>query len=65
VPSFPFLRGCCREHIKHHYYGSHTKLNPYGIVPLGAPEDFTVPHGREAIGTARSTAPAAGGAGAS
>jgi glutathionyl-hydroquinone reductase len=26
---------CNFEHIKHHYYGSHREINPFGIVPLG------------------------------
>jgi len=35
------------NHIKRHYYGSHRKLNPTGIVPLGPELDFTVPHDRD------------------
>jgi putative glutathione S-transferase len=36
-------------HIKNHYYGSHVKLNPYGIVPLGSADytDFGRAHGRD------------------
>jgi putative glutathione S-transferase len=34
------------HHIKHHYYGSHTSINPTGIVPLGPQLDWTAPHGR-------------------
>jgi len=30
-------------HIKRHYYGSHEKLNPSGIVPLGPLLDFSAP----------------------
>jgi putative glutathione S-transferase len=30
-------------HIKRHYYGSHEKLNPSGIVPLGPQLDFSAP----------------------
>lgn len=26
-------------HIKEHYFGSHAKLNPFGIIPLGSPAD--------------------------
>jgi putative glutathione S-transferase len=37
------------SHIKTHYYGSHTSLNPTGIVPKGPVVDFTEPHGRDAI----------------
>lgn len=29
-------------HIKRHYYGSHLKLNPSGIVPIGDQQDWTV-----------------------
>ncbi|MBT4890129.1 MAG: glutathione S-transferase family protein [Rhodospirillales bacterium] len=34
------------DHIKRHYYTSHTFVNPTGIVPVGPEIDFTVPHGR-------------------
>lgn len=34
------------DHIKIHYYGSHTTINPTGIVPKGPLLDFTIPHGR-------------------
>ena len=34
------------DHIKRHYYGSHRKLNPSGIVPLGPALDFAVGHDR-------------------
>ena len=34
------------EHIKQHYYASHTTINPTGIVPAGPLIDFTAPHGR-------------------
>jgi len=32
--------------IKTHYYASHRKINPTGIVPLGPALDFTGPHDR-------------------
>jgi glutathionyl-hydroquinone reductase len=31
------------EHIKRHYYGSHSWLNPSGIVPVGPDRDFEAP----------------------
>ncbi|MEC7987638.1 MAG: glutathione S-transferase family protein [Myxococcota bacterium] len=34
------------DHIKHHYYASHTMINPTQIVPLGPEIDFLAPHGR-------------------
>jgi glutathionyl-hydroquinone reductase len=34
------------DHIKRHYYGSHRKINPTGIVPIGPLIDFTLPHDR-------------------
>jgi glutathionyl-hydroquinone reductase len=34
------------EHIKRHYYESHTRVNPSGIVPIGPAIDFSAPHGR-------------------
>lgn len=33
-------------HIKAHYYGSHTGINPTGIVPLGPVMDLDAPHNR-------------------
>lgn len=35
------------DHIKRHYYESHSTINPTGIVPLGPALDFEEPHGRE------------------
>jgi len=32
-------------HIKKHYYGSHPSINPFGIIPLGLPIDYSFPHG--------------------
>ena len=34
------------DHIKQHYYGSHSTINPTGIVPLGPELDLTAPHDR-------------------
>ncbi|MBX2880735.1 MAG: glutathione S-transferase family protein [Granulosicoccus sp.] len=34
-------------HIKDHYYGSHTSVNPFSIIPLGPDVDFSQPHGRD------------------
>lgn len=34
-------------HIKLHYYGSHAKVNPTGIVPKGPEIDFMQPHDRD------------------
>ena len=33
-------------HIKHHYYLSHTTINPSGVVPVGPEMDLHAPHGR-------------------
>jgi putative glutathione S-transferase len=38
------------DHIKRHYYGSHTQINPTGIVPLGPALDFAAPHDRGRFG---------------
>lgn len=35
------------DHIKRHYYISHSHLNPDGLVPRGPSLDFTRPHGRD------------------
>ncbi len=37
------------DHIKRHYYMTHTEINPTGIVPLGPILDLNAPHGREAL----------------
>jgi len=34
------------DHIKRHYYLTHERLNPSGIIPRGPEIDFTQPHGR-------------------
>jgi putative glutathione S-transferase len=34
------------DHIKRHYYASHRRINPSGIVPLGPKLDFMAPHDR-------------------
>ena len=36
-------------HIKNHYYGSHTSINPSGVVPLGPALNFDSPHFREKL----------------
>ena len=36
--------------IKEHYYRSHARINPTGIVPVGPMIDFAAPHGREVLG---------------
>ena len=33
-------------HIKTHYFASHKKINPTGIIPMGPDLDLTKPHGR-------------------
>lgn len=34
------------DHIKRHYYQSHTNINPTGIVPKGPIVDYAAPHDR-------------------
>jgi putative glutathione S-transferase len=34
------------DHIKGHYYQSHTMINPTGVVPLGPILDLDKPHQR-------------------
>ncbi len=34
------------DHIKAHYYETHTEINPTGIVPIGPEIDLSRPHGR-------------------
>jgi len=37
------------DHIKRHYYITHTDINPTGIVPLGPELDLDYPHGRDTL----------------
>lgn len=37
------------DHIKRHYYVTHTSINPTQIVPVGPQLDLTAPHGRDAL----------------
>lgn len=37
------------EHIKNHYYQSHRKINPTGIVPKGPIIDLDSPHNRSSL----------------
>jgi len=37
------------DHIKIHYYSSHTTINPTGIVPKGPLLDFMLPHTRQRL----------------
>ena len=37
------------DHIKRHYYITHTEINPTQIVPVGPELDLTSPHGREKL----------------
>jgi putative glutathione S-transferase len=37
------------DHIKRHYYMTHTEINPTRIVPLGPALDLSGPHGREKL----------------
>ncbi|AFT78353.1 glutathione S-transferase [Alteromonas macleodii str. 'Black Sea 11'] len=38
------------DHIKRHYYFSHTMINPTQIIPVGPEQDLMSAHGRENIG---------------
>ena len=63
IADYPNLSGYLRElyqvpgiadtvnmmHIKHHYYGSHSTINPTGVVPVGPELDLDRPHGREVL----------------
>ena len=41
---------CNLDHIKRHYYTSHPKVNPTGIIPAGPQINLDAPHGRAALG---------------
>jgi putative glutathione S-transferase len=44
------------DHVKRHYYGSHPKVNPTRIVPLGPELNFDAPHDRSKFDRKRATA---------
>ena len=37
------------DHVKHHYYVSHTSINPTQVVPEGPVIDLTAPHDRDRL----------------
>lgn len=37
------------HHIKNHYYGSHTTINPSGVVPLGPVLNYNASHSRDKL----------------
>ena len=37
------------DHIKRHYYVTHTSINPTSVVPVGPDLDLAAPHGRAAL----------------
>ena len=43
------------EHIRQHYYGSLTMINPTGIVPVGPDRDLLAPPGRERMQEPRAS----------
>lgn len=61
IQDYPNISGFMREiyqldgvketvnlfHIKHHYYESHTSINPLRIVPVGPELDYDRPHSRD------------------
>ncbi|MGB3190647.1 MAG: glutathione S-transferase family protein [Limnoraphis sp.] len=40
---------CNLDHIKRHYYKSHTQINPTRVVPIGPIINFDEPHDREKL----------------
>lgn len=48
----PIGRSVNMQHIRLHYYGSHTHLNAFGIVPVGPGIDHNAPHDRARFGNA-------------
>ncbi|CAI5732880.1 unnamed protein product [Peronospora destructor] len=43
----PVTKSVSMQHIKFHYYGSHTHLNAFGIVPAGPNVDYSLKHNRD------------------
>lgn len=40
------------QHIKLHYYASHTHINTFGIVPIGPNYDYNTKHDRNRLSAA-------------
>lgn len=56
IYQLPQVKTTCRmDHIKEHYYTSHTWINPNKIIPKGPDLDFDSPHNRGPIKFWRST----------
>ncbi len=48
IYQYPGIKDTCNfDHIKQHYYKSHNKINPTGIVPKGPMLDLDSPHNRQ------------------
>jgi glutathionyl-hydroquinone reductase len=45
------------DHIKRHYYGSHARINPSGLVPVGPAPNFDIPHTRGAVSKKNKVTP--------
>jgi len=45
------------DHIKRHYYMTHTEINPTRIVPIGPALDLAAPHRRETLSAADTLSP--------
>lgn len=41
------------DHIKRHYYATHSEINPTRIVPIGPILDLVAPHNRERLGDSK------------
>ena len=48
------------DHIKHHYYGSHARINPSRLVPVGPAQKFDIPHSRWAVSREKKERPHVG-----
>ena len=48
----PVKDNCRMDHVKEHYYRSHSDINPYGIIPSGPEIDFDLPHNRARLAAA-------------
>lgn len=48
----PVKKSVNMDHIKLHYYASHTHINAFGIVPSGPNYDHDAPHDRARFTTA-------------
>lgn len=50
----PIKRSVDMDHIKAHYYASHTHINAFGIIPAGPKFDYNAKHDRARFASSKA-----------